>query len=909
MEGSNNIGKSGPLIQNLLRSLKKIWLVVPIIVALILFGFSQYSYLLFHTLSELFTVSIGTLMFAVAWSVYPYNRNNFLMFIASGYFWIAIIDLFHALSSKGMAIFPVYESASSIELWLSARYMESITLFIAPLFILRPVKRSTVFLSYMLATTVLGSMVVFDIFPHVFNEGVGLTPFKIYSEYAIILILAGAILHIIYQRRNITQFVFQLMVASIVLTIIAELAFTFYVSVYGLSNLVGHIFKVFSFWILFIAIIRTTLTEPYETLRNEIVIRKDTEKALTLSNYALRVLTRTNEAMVGATNEQYLLDNVCNIIIDTGKYSLAWIGYKDDDELQSLRCITTAGIDAEFLKHPHLTWAELEEGSFPPGRAIREARGVVIQDIITDIDCVPCHSDAKKYGFNSVIALPLFINFEVFGVLAIYARDKNAFALKEIDLLSDLASDISYAIEALRIRDDRKQVIETLSETEEKFRNLSEQALVGVYLIQDGVFQYVNPRFAELVGYELDEIIGNFKPQDLVFSDDWPTVRENLRKRFDGEVVSMHYEFRIVRKDQSIMDVEIYGSHSTYQGKPAILGTLLDITERKHAAEKLRASEGRLRTIIGAEPECVKMLDANGNLLDMNPAGLALLQADALDEVIGKPILHFVDKQYRDAFSKMSQDVFNGKSRKLEFEITGLKGEKHFMETNAVPIIEEGKVSSLLAISRDISQHKHAEQMLRDRAKETQRLLIQTIESVALTVEKRDPYTSGHQMRVAEIAVLIAREMALDEEQITGIHLGGIIHDIGKIYIPAEILNRPGRLTEAEFSMIKTHPQVGYDIMKGVEFPWAVNEIILQHHERMDGTGYPQGLKGEEIVIEARIIAVADVIEAISSHRPYRPALGIDIAIEEIQRGRGIIYDSDVVDAFMSLFENKKINL
>jgi PAS domain S-box-containing protein len=186
--------------------------------------------------------------------------------------------------------------------------------------------------------------------------------------------------------------------------------------------------------------------------------------------------------------------------------------------------------------------------------------------------------------------------------------------------------------------------------------------------------------------------------------------------------------------------------------------------------------------------------------------------------------------------------------------------------------------------------------------------LIGTIGAVALTVEKRDPYTAGHQQRVAELCMAIGRKMDFAEDRLEGLRLGATIHDIGKIYVPAEILNRPGKLSAPEFEMIKSHPQVGYDIVKEVKFPWPVTDMILQHHERLDGSGYPNGLKGDAIIFEARILAVADVIEAMSSHRPYRPGLGIDAALEEIVRNRGRYYDPAVADACADLFRKKEFS-
>jgi putative two-component system response regulator len=177
---------------------------------------------------------------------------------------------------------------------------------------------------------------------------------------------------------------------------------------------------------------------------------------------------------------------------------------------------------------------------------------------------------------------------------------------------------------------------------------------------------------------------------------------------------------------------------------------------------------------------------------------------------------------------------------------------------------------------------------------------------MAMIVEMRDPYTAGHQRRVTELACAIAKEMGITEDRITGLRLAGLIHDIGKVRVPAEILTNPDGLSDAEFMMIKMHPTIGYEILKTIDLPWPVAQIVYQHHERMNGTGYPLGISKENIILEARILAVADVVEAIASHRPYRPALGIDVALDEISKRRHTLYDSKVVDACLRLFRDKK---
>ena len=204
---------------------------------------------------------------------------------------------------------------------------------------------------------------------------------------------------------------------------------------------------------------------------------------------------------------------------------------------------------------------------------------------------------------------------------------------------------------------------------------------------------------------------------------------------------------------------------------------------------------------------------------------------------------------------------------------------------------------------------KDLNQTLEEKVKERTQSLAKSLDGIiqvlATIIEKRDPYTAGHQRRVANLARAIAQEMGFFEKQLEGIYVTGIIHDMGKIAIPSEILSKPIRLNEIEFNLIKTHPQIGYDIIKDIEFPWPIAEVMLQHHERMDGSGYPQGLLDKDILMEARILGVADVVEAMASHRPYRPALGIDKALEEISLNRGILYDADVADACLKVFTEK----
>ncbi len=242
--------------------------------------------------------------------------------------------------------------------------------------------------------------------------------------------------------------------------------------------------------------------------------------------------------------------------------------------------------------------------------------------------------------------------------------------------------------------------------------------------------------------------------------------------------------------------------------------------------------------------------------------------------------------------------------RELEEEVTRRTCVEVELRThqNRLEELVNARTAEVIAVNKqlrnEIAEHRRTEQELRN-------VMEGIIQAMALTAEIRDPYTAGHQRRVSQLACAIAREMQLTEERIEGIRLAALVHDLGKIYVPAEILSKPGWLTEIEFGLIKSHPQLGHDILKTIEFPWPIAEIVLQHQERLDGSGYPQGLSGNQILLEARIIGVADVVEAMAFHRPYRPALGMEKAIEEISQNKGLLYDPEVVKACLHVLIHK----
>jgi len=320
--------------------------------------------------------------------------------------------------------------------------------------------------------------------------------------------------------------------------------------------------------------------------------------------------------------------------------------------------------------------------------------------------------------------------------------------------------------------------------------------------------------------------------------------------------------------------------------------------QRKQVEESLQASEVRFRTFFENQPALCYMISPETTILDVNETTLRVLGYQK-SELVGKPVsMIYSAKSVQRQRELAAQWKKTGQIRNEEMTIVSKSGQERavLLSTDSVRDAE-GHIVHSISVQLDITKRKEAE-------KRQQRLLDGIIESVSMITQVRDPYTAGHQRRVTELACAVAEKLGLDQEQTAGLQVAGLLHDIGKLSVPAEILSKPTALTDIEFSLIKTHVQVAYDILRGIEFPWPVADIVLQHHERVDGSGYPNGLRGDEILLEARILAVSDVVEAMSGHRPYRPALGIAAALEEISGGSVTRYDEKVVKACCAVFED-----
>jgi PAS domain S-box-containing protein/putative nucleotidyltransferase with HDIG domain len=326
------------------------------------------------------------------------------------------------------------------------------------------------------------------------------------------------------------------------------------------------------------------------------------------------------------------------------------------------------------------------------------------------------------------------------------------------------------------------------------------------------------------------------------------------------------------------------------------------LSDNKLTGEALRESEERFRSFVENANDIVYSLTLDGILTYVSPHWTEVLGHD-LHEVVGQSFEAFVHPDDVPICRAFLQRVIatGEKQSGVEYRVQHKNGKLRWYTSNGSPIRDaEGKIVSYIGIARDITERVQSYEKL-------QKTLTGTINAISAISEIRDPYTSGHQKKVAKLAAAISRKLKMDEEKVNAISTAALIHDIGKISIPISILSKPTTLTDIEFAMIKTHSQLGFDITKEIDFLGnLLSDIILQHHERLDGSGYPNGLKDEDILFEAKIVAVADVVEAMASHRPYRPSLGIDQALKEIEKNKGKLYDPGVVDACIKLFRKDK---
>lgn len=457
---------------------------------------------------------------------------------------------------------------------------------------------------------------------------------------------------------------------------------------------------------------------------------------------------------------------------------------------------------------------------------------------------------------------------------------------------------------------ERRRTEEMLRESEAYYKTIFENSGTAIGIAdEDATILNGNSACEKFTGYTKAEIIGKKKWTELVAPADVERLLDSNRRRLAGESnLPTSHEIKFITKSGAVKDTILNVAVITGMKKVAV--SFLDVTERRRAEEALRQSEGRYRQLVEDANDIIFRADVNGHFSYINPVALRITGYEEA-EFIGRHFREFIRADQRDEVDTFYRRQFQKGIPNTYYEVAvNTKDGREIWFGQSVQLLRSGgRISGMQAVARDITDRRQAQDRANQTLETLRNTLRGTIQAMSVAVSTRDPYTADHQKRVADLARAIAKEMKLDSHCIDGIRLASMIHDIGKISVPAEILSRPTKLTEIEFRMVEEHPQAGYDILKSIDFPWPIARMVLEHHERMDGSGYPNGLTGEHILMESRILALADVVEAICSHRPYRPALGVEVALQEIEINRGILYDRDVVDACSRLFREKGFEL
>ena len=459
-------------------------------------------------------------------------------------------------------------------------------------------------------------------------------------------------------------------------------------------------------------------------------------------------------------------------------------------------------------------------------------------------------------------------------------------------------------------RRDRKQAEKALRESEERYRTIIENIEDGYFEVDiAGNFIFFNDSVCRMAGYTRAELMG-MNNRQYTDKENRQILYQAFNKVFRTGEPSKGVAYEIIGKDKTRLYIESSVSLiRNTSGQPiGFRGIMRNITERKQAEEAITLAKEDWESTFSTITDMVTVHDMDFNIIRANPAAKSMFGLQ-LEE--GIPLVKcfrcYHGTETPPSGCASCQSIQTGKTSVIEMFEPYLN--RH-LEIRAMPRFgSDHQMVGLIHVVRDITERKRAEEKLQETFESLRKSFAATIQVMVAAVEFRDPYTSGHQIRSADLARAIASEMGLSQDIIEGLRMAGSIHDIGKLSIPAEILSKPTKLSEIEFLIIKEHARKGYEMLKDVESPWPLAQIVYQHHERMDGSGYPRNLKGEEICMEARILAVADVVEAMASHRPYRPSLGIDAALAEIEKNRGIVYDDAVADACLRLFREKGFQL
>jgi PAS domain S-box-containing protein/putative nucleotidyltransferase with HDIG domain len=574
------------------------------------------------------------------------------------------------------------------------------------------------------------------------------------------------------------------------------------------------------------------------------------------------------------------------------------------------------GVEADYVRNLVVTTdPALETSRGPSGLALTTQQVQVVEDFPHNPLTKPWHDRARQHGVQCSAAVPLVIDGKAVGVLNFYAREAGSFDAEFIALLEEVARNVSVALQGAAAQAAARTAEAQRDAEAERFQRAFLASPMPMVILDRASrrLRAVNKAFETVLGYSLADVPDQATLFARMYSDDaframvserWESDIAEARKA-SGFIVTESPELPITCRDGTLRTARGF---MTLSGDDIIV-QFEDLTATKDAEAALARSARHFRSMI-----------------EQNLVGVFVTQKDRI--VYANPRLaSIVGRNPEDLAGQPWLDLFGNDpailQRIMESRQRLAAGDPSFEFTTPVyrrdgVVMELGFHTSMgewdgepayVVIAIDVTERRRAEERIAAYVRQLEGTMRDTLLAISRMVELRDPYTAGHEVRVGEIAADIAAEMGWDERTCENLRLVGLVHDIGKIAVPAEILTKPGRLSPIEYQIVQEHAQRGYEILQHVRFPVPIADIIRQHHERMDGTGYPQKLKGEEIRMEARILAVADVVESMASHRPYRPALGLGAAVEEIEKNAGRWYDRAVVEAFLRLVRDKNWTL
>ncbi|MDO9025541.1 MASE3 domain-containing protein [Zwartia sp.] len=993
----------------------QVWLPLLLILGLALAA-SRVNFLFFHTVAEMLSIVIAFTAMIVASQSKAFIQNTFVVYLATVIGWCAVIDFLHTLAYDGMNLLPTDGPNPATQLWIAARMLQAIALVISPLLLVYQVRLTSVHLALALICTVLVALIATGNFPDMFISGEGLTPLKIYSEYVIIAFLVITLIAYWKYRARIAEKLFVYLSLAIVTAILSEFAFTKYVSVYSTANMVGHLLKICTYWFIYLALVDTTLSQPFSLLSRsstsfdsipdptivvasdgkilqanhaaaklarqtalslvdqtphqlfhdpdrseaecpvcvkmtltqqpftellsiqksdkvfeysiapflsdinsgtrvqvirDVTSRERSDKTIRDLTYLYRMLSATNRAIVHCDNEEELLASLFKIMVKGGAFPFLFFAVSDQGRLP-LKMIHAHGLSAERLTHLSDAFANPDS---PTSQLIHSLHAGEIQNL--PLSLIKEHDPWIEYlrgqGITNRVAMPLMTGSVLHGVIILYTSDPSILDEGQLELLRQLSADISFALNGLYTRRLIIAAEKTAEISEKRFSEIFENTPLPLQIIDINTNQIlkINEIMKSWLGDELAGATNQIDWLSQAFATDeeaerarqaWDTSRAAIivdgKPQYSPEfrLKAQDGSFRIARAAMTVVDDEAIIAWS-------------DLTDIRQKEQALIESERHFRLMIEQSVAGI-FVRREGKFIYVNSRYAEML-GRSREELIGRSIFEFTsdDSENLETIKRAWEALEHGQPTvTYNVQMKHQDGQLREFELHS-KIIDWDGMRAHIVLADDITVRQRQQDQIADYIRQLEASMKGTLSAVANMVEMRDPYTAGHERRVGLIARDIALEMGWDEKRANSLELIGLVHDIGKIAIPAEILTKPSRLSPIEMELVRGHVDAGYEILKDVPFPIPVADIIRQHHERIDGSGYPLGLKGDEILPEAKILAVADVIESMATHRPYRAAVGMQAALQEVTMGAGTKFDPEVVKSVERLITLKNYQL